>query len=253
MGGFLVPVQPFGVYQALDWLVRDDTSVDNVIRALERIRSVIEKGRADEIIKLNIVSRLIECLETTQCKRLQVPRNIEAYPSIEIILSLFFQADIIWTLANIAAGKSAQTKLVLRKGLNKFIEMLEADNDDGFVVDIVWILSNIAGDDSCRDDLVDARVIPIIMKFLETSSHLELQKKCIWFFSNIVRHSNPIEFIKVSPFIPILARYLKHSDTEIIFNICWTFKYLTDGDNEERNLVIASGICQRIVDLIRQV
>lgn len=85
MGGFLVPVQPFGVYQALDWLVRDDTSVDNVIRALERIRSVIEKGRADEIIKLNIVSRLIECLETTQCKRLQVPRNIEAYPSIEII------------------------------------------------------------------------------------------------------------------------------------------------------------------------
>lgn len=60
MGGFKVPVQAFGVYQAIDWLVRDDTSVENQIRATTRIREMQAKGQGDgdDVVKLNIVSPL---------------------------------------------------------------------------------------------------------------------------------------------------------------------------------------------------
>lgn len=163
------------------------------------------------------------------------------------------QSEIIWTLANIAAGTSFQTKLVLRKGLKKFIELLEANRRDGFKVDIVWILANIAGDSaSCRDSLLNAGVVPIIIKLLKETSNLNLQKKCVWLMSNIVRHPNPpVDFDLISECIPVASKYLTHIDNEILSHTCWFFKYLTDGTVCDRNAVIASpGICHRLIDLI---
>ena len=63
MGGFHVATQPFGVYQALDWLCNQQTSEMNIINATRRFRKFIEGGKADDSIRLGVVTRLVECLE----------------------------------------------------------------------------------------------------------------------------------------------------------------------------------------------
>lgn len=63
MGGFHVPVQPFGVYQALDWLCGASTNEEKMINAARRFRKYIEDDRADDLIRHGVVSRLVECLE----------------------------------------------------------------------------------------------------------------------------------------------------------------------------------------------
>lgn len=93
---------------------------------------------------------------------------------------------------------------MLRKGLEEFKKLLNADYDDHFKVDVVWILSNIAGDSaSCRDALLSGGVLPDILKIMGETKYLELQKKCIWMMSNVVRHSSPaLEADVVSTCIP---------------------------------------------------
>lgn len=72
MGGFRVRVQFFGVYQAIEWLSKDNTSLQNQIRATTRIREMVDKGRTSDIVKLNIISRLMERLEKIPCSIVQV-------------------------------------------------------------------------------------------------------------------------------------------------------------------------------------
>lgn len=154
-------------------------------------------------------------------------------------------------MANIAAGTSTLTRLVLQKGLKKFIELLKTDKGDSFKVDIVWILANIAGDSaSCRDSLLKADVLTIIIKLLENTYDLELQKKCIWFVINLVRDADPALDPKVfSECIPTITKYLKHVDTDILINTLLLFKHLANGPIET-SLMDFSEITQRLVDLI---
>ena len=252
MGGFNVSAQSFGVYQAIEWLSNDNTSVANQIRASERIRGMLNKSRDEDIVRLNITSRLNERLEKTTSEMLKVKLEYNFKWNFYLAFVLL-QAEIIWTLANIAAGPSTHTKLVLKKGLKKFLELLEGHHSDGFKVDIVWILANIAGDSaSCRDDLIHAGVLPIIVKLLKETTNLDLQNKCVWLLSNIVRHLNPpLESTVISECIFVASKFLKHEDPDILSHICWIFKYLADGTTEDRDMVIASGICQRLVDLNR--
>jgi hypothetical protein len=81
MGGFFVPIQPFGIYQALDWLCSDNTTVPNIVNATRRIRNLIEKGKTDDIVRLGIVSRLIERLEKTNVELVQVRDEREKFSS----------------------------------------------------------------------------------------------------------------------------------------------------------------------------
>lgn len=72
MGGFQVSAQPFSVYQAIDWLCNKSATLQNQINASRRVREMLEKGEADDLVKLGIVSRLAELLERTYDLDLQV-------------------------------------------------------------------------------------------------------------------------------------------------------------------------------------
>lgn len=71
MGGFHVPTQAFGTYQAIDWL-RETATIDQQVNACRRIRLLAEEDKSDVVIKLNLVSRINELLETTQVEEVQV-------------------------------------------------------------------------------------------------------------------------------------------------------------------------------------
>lgn len=72
MGGFLVYAQPFGVYQAIDWLSSNSATLQDQLNGAKRIRQMIAKEKTDDVIKLGIVSRLVDLLKKTDFIQLQV-------------------------------------------------------------------------------------------------------------------------------------------------------------------------------------
>lgn len=71
MGGLHIAVQPFGVYQAIEWIV-GNSSFSEKINGIKRIRRMIDMNQTDDVIKLGIVSRLVELLDKTDSIQLQV-------------------------------------------------------------------------------------------------------------------------------------------------------------------------------------
>lgn len=51
--------------------------------------------------------------------------------------------------------------------------------------------------------------------------------------------------------MPILAKLILWDDEEILIDTCWALSYLSDGSNERIQAVIYSGVCQRLVELLR--
>ena len=48
-----------------------------------------------------------------------------------------------------------------------------------------------------------------------------------------------------------MAKLIDSTDEEILTDVCWTVSYLSDGSNDNIQAVIESGICPRLVDLLR--
>lgn len=71
MGGLHITVQPFSVYQAIEWIV-GNSSFSEKINGIIRIRRMVDMNQTDDVIKLGIVSRLVELLDKTDYIQLQV-------------------------------------------------------------------------------------------------------------------------------------------------------------------------------------
>jgi hypothetical protein len=82
MGGFTIKAQPFGVYQAIEWLSISDR-VSNQVNAARRIRKMVENGSAEDMMKLNVVSRLVELLEKSKVVIVQVTKKNSPPKSFE--------------------------------------------------------------------------------------------------------------------------------------------------------------------------
>lgn len=79
--------QPFRVYQGIEWICDENSSVDNQVNGVRRVREMIEMDKTDDVIKLGIPNRLIELLEKTQDELLQV---LAIFCSLQIEVLSFF-------------------------------------------------------------------------------------------------------------------------------------------------------------------
>jgi len=78
-----------------------------------------------------------------------------------------------------------------------------------------------------------------------------MTRNAVWALSNLCRAKNPpVDFTKVQPCLPVLSRLLFHTDGDVLADACWTVSYLSDGPNEKIQVVIDSGVCRRIVELL---
>ena len=48
-----------------------------------------------------------------------------------------------------------------------------------------------------------------------------------------------------------MAKLIESTDNEILIDACWAISYLSDGSNDKIQAVVESGVCPRLVDLLR--
>jgi importin subunit alpha-6/7 len=124
---------------------------------------------------------------------------------------------------------------------------------DSVVNDVMLVLSNIAGDSvKLRDKLLQEG---ILFKVLEVMSTVEknslLEKTCSWFLSNLCRHqASEISAVELKPCLYTLALYFRCPKLDVLKNVWWALKYLTDGSSQFIDSLLDLGICKPLVDLL---
>eukprot|EP01027_Heterolobosea_sp_BB2_P017556 GEZU01024853.1.p1 GENE.GEZU01024853.1~~GEZU01024853.1.p1 ORF type:complete len:162 (+),score=2.13 GEZU01024853.1:272-757(+) len=72
-----------------------------------------------------------------------------------------------------------------------------------------------------------------------------------FFFQSILHVTLPPHIhTQVPQLLEILRQYIYHNDTEMLSDASWGISYLSDATNDRVDLVVQSGVCRRMVELL---
>ncbi|KAG4924928.1 hypothetical protein JHK87_050468 [Glycine soja] len=214
----------------------------------------------DEVIKADVVPRIVEFLESDGLHQLQ------------------FEA--LWVLTNIASGTSQHKRAVVDHGaVPKLVKLLSPTNNyDDVREQAVWVLGNIAFDSPCYSDLIlnEHALLPLLSLLNPPSPILSMLRITTWTLSNLVR-GKPPEFITYS-FVPVLRTLgnivagddaqtqltidkglitglskllLISRDKEQIYKeTCWTISNITAGNGAQIQAIIDAHIIPVLVAIV---
>lgn len=228
-GNMQVLAQMPGMVQALT--SDDPDAVFNATQQFRKLLSIEQNPPIAEVIGAGIVPRFVQLLKEVSRPNLQ------------------FEAA--WVLTNIASGTADQTRVVVEMGaLPLFVELLQSPNED-VREQAVWALGNIAGDcPNFRDLVLQSGGLNPIMRLLDDTTKATLMRNATWTLSNLCRGKPPPPLEWVTPALPTFATLLCSSDMEVLTDASWALSYLSDGSNDRIQVVIQSGVCQRLVELL---
>lgn len=211
------------------------SSDDEKFKAVQSTRRLLSREKnppIDKVIKAGLVPTLIQLL--------QYDRN----PQI--------QFEAAWAVTNIASGSSEQTRTVVEAGCVEQFRKLLSSSQMQVCEQAVWALGNIAGDGpEYRDLVIDQGCVEPLLKLATGQIQIPFLRNVAWTISNLCRNKNPPpELTKILPILPVLAELIKHTDDEIVADICWAFSYLTDGPNEKIAVILETGVVHRLVQLL---
>lgn len=221
----------------LEQIVEGASSTDaNVqLSAVQSARKLLSSDRnppIDDLIQSGILPILVHCLKQHD------------HPSL--------QFEAAWALTNIASGTSQQTKAVVEAGaVPLFLELLQSKQQN-VCEQAVWALGNIIGDGpELRDHVISLGVVKPLLDFVQPEVPLSFLRNVTWVLVNLCRNKEPPPPMStVMELLPALSMLVHHTDTNILVDTVWALSYLTDGGNDQIQLVIEMGIVAHLVPLL---
>uniref|UniRef100_A0A914YN45 Uncharacterized protein n=1 Tax=Panagrolaimus superbus TaxID=310955 RepID=A0A914YN45_9BILA len=202
--------------------------------AVTQTRKLLSSDRytsIDGLIKSGILPILVECLRSTNAT---------------------LQFEAAWALTNIASGTSEQTQAVVEAGaVPYFLELLRSPSLN-VSEQAVWALGNIIIDGPhFRDYCIQLGIVEELLKLVAAEIPLNFLRNVTWVMVNLCRNKYPPPSREIiSSLLPALAVLIHHQDTVILVDTVWALSYLTDGDNEQIQLVIDSNVVKSLVHLL---
>uniref|UniRef100_A0A8D8TQB8 Importin subunit alpha n=1 Tax=Cacopsylla melanoneura TaxID=428564 RepID=A0A8D8TQB8_9HEMI len=222
----------------LDMLVVEAARKDNpelqllAVQSARKLLSSDKNPPIEALIHSGILPVLVECLERSDRPNLQ------------------FEAA--WALTNIASGTSAQTQEVVAAGAVPLFLRLLMSPHSNVCEQAVWALGNIIGDGpQLRDYVINMGVVPPLLSFIKPDIPISFLRNVTWVIVNLCRNKDPPPSIStIVDLLPALNILIHHHDTSILVDTVWALSYLTDGGNDQIQLVIDSGVVPSLIPLL---
>merc|ERR1719428_1519320 len=159
------------------------------------------------------------------------------------------QFEASWVLTNIASGESHQTQAVVDAGgIPAMLEMLRTANAET-KEQVVWAMANIAGDSAkLRDQCLHAGTMDAFLGCLvQYEGKTEMLKNATWGISNLCRGKPKPHLEYIGKAMPYLCRLLGCTEPEVLTDALWALSYIADGDENQINLLLQSGVVHTVV------
>lgn len=210
-----------------------DTTIQ--LAAVQSARKLLSSDRnppIDALIESGILPILVHCLDRHDCPGLQ------------------FEAA--WALTNIASGTSQQTQAVVAaQAVPLFLQLLLSPHQN-VCEQAVWALGNIIGDGpQLRDYVINLGVVQPLLTFIKPEIPITFLRNVTWVIVNLCRNKEPPPAVAtIRELLPALSLLIHHSDTNILVDTVWALSYLTDGGNDQIQMVIDSNVVPKLIPLL---
>ena len=239
---------------------QDPAALLDVTTQFRKLLSIERTPPIDAVIAAGVVPRIVQLLA------------LDAQPRL--------QFEACWTLANIAAGTSANTNEVIHAGaVSAFVRLLSSPHED-VREQAVWALGTIAGDGvPTRNVAIAAGVIPPLLACITpgaTTSFLKNVRaapppppppppspslrfnplphphppQATWTLSNLCRGKPPPSLPTTRALLPKLTELITSDDRDVQQDALWALSYLSDGEEDRLWAFLEAGALPRIVQLL---
>ncbi|XP_014213128.1 importin subunit alpha-3 [Copidosoma floridanum] len=239
--------------------ITDSTDEDDIDKQLAKTNLqelVMKAGSTDSLEQLNAVQSARKLLSSDRNPPIDLLINSGILPILVRCLeqhnnpSLQFEAA--WALTNIASGTSAQTNAVVQAGAVPLFLQLLLSSQQNVCEQAVWALGNIIGDGpALRDYVIQLGVVQPLLSFIKPDIPLTFLRNVTWVIVNLCRNKDPPPPVHtIQEILPALNILIHHADINILVDTVWALSYLTDGGNDQIEMVIESGVVPRLVPLL---
>merc|ERR1712203_39525 len=102
-----------------------------------------------------------------------------------------------------------------------------------------------------RDYVIGLGVVHPLLTFINPEIPISFLRNVTWVVVNLCRNKDPPPPVQtIKEILPALSMLIYHSDINILVDTVWALSYLTDGGNEQIQMVIDSGVMEKLVPLL---